>query len=380
MNQKNLNDIFEHYIEKFEEINNPDHFEVYKWIIAQKFRPMMDEALVSSDDEFSDKLLKVRNLTENIIDSYLQPFYGLVKCAKEEPDAVRQLFLDLFQDDGGDLVNREERIRNFLKGSHDLRDKHFEGSFLYTDDFHSATSYLSLYDPNHNYFLKQTQSRRFAECVEYYDDWGTGENVNLAKYYKMCDELVEAIKQNETLMKTDASRFDPRLGFGELYPDLEKHILAFDIIYCSTVYDLYSGISIIKRNAKERVLYEERKKKAKERKEALDAAYLKKDMYDALCASLEKAFSTGSQLTHTKMGKGSILEVKNGSLSVQFEGKEIPTKLSLPLSIANELIVPENDSFFFDDEQKALLLEGNQIQNRLQGAEKQFAPYADDLE
>ena len=80
------------------------------------------------------------------------------------------------------------------------------------------------------------------------------------------------------------------------------------------------------------------------------------------------------------MGKGSILEVKNGSLSVQFEGKDIPTKLSLPLSIANELIVPENDCFFIDDEQKALLLEGKRIQDRLQGAEKQFAPYADDLE
>ena len=56
MNQKNLNDIFEHYIEKFEYINT-EHGEYYKWQIAKRFRPMMDEALASSDDDFPKKLL-----------------------------------------------------------------------------------------------------------------------------------------------------------------------------------------------------------------------------------------------------------------------------------------------------------------------------------
>ena len=70
---------------------------------------MMDEALASSDDDFPKKLLNVRNLTENMIDSYLQPFYGLVKCAEIEPVTVRQLFLNLFQeDDGNDSVGIPE--------------------------------------------------------------------------------------------------------------------------------------------------------------------------------------------------------------------------------------------------------------------------------
>lgn len=380
MNQKNLQDIFEHYIEKFAYVNNEEHAEYYKWQIAKKFRPMMDEALASPDEDFPKKLLAVRNLTDNMIDSYLQPFYGLYKCAEKEPVTVRQLFLDLFKEDGGDLAKRNERIKEFLNGSHDLRDKHFEGSYLYTDDYHSVTTYLALYDPDHNYILKQTQSRSFAECIEYYDDWGTGEDVNLAIYYKMCDELVNAIKQNEVLLKTDASRFDPRMGYGELFPDTEKHLLAFDIIYCSTVYNLYSGVSIVKRNAKERALYEERKKKARVRKDTLDAAYREKEKYDSLCAVLESAFPVGSELTHSKLGKGIVVEKRDDYIFVQFAGKNSPTKLSLPMSYGNGLISLDNADEPIEEEQKPLLLEENRLKDRIQSAEKQFAPYADDLE
>lgn len=379
MNQKNLNDIFEHYIEKFEYINT-EHGEYYKWQIAKRFRPMMDEALASSDDDFPKKLLNVRNLTENMIDSYLQPFYGLVKCAEIEPVTVRQLFLNLFQEDDGNLTKRNERIKAFLEGSHALRDEYFKDSYLYSDDYHSVTCYLALYDPNHNYILKQTQSRSFAECIEFYDDWGTGENVNLAKYYKMCDEVVEAIKQNEMLLKTDASRFDPRLGYGDLYPDKEKHLLTFDIIYCSSVYDLYSGVSIVKRTAQERIMYEERKKTARERKVALDEAYQEKEKFDSLCAVLETAFPVGTELTHTKLGNGEVIETKDGFITVQFSGKSAQTKLSLPMNFGNGLISLDEKTVSIPEDQKPILLEENRIKDKIQTAEKLFAPYADDLE
>lgn len=38
MNKTNLNLLFKKYIERFEEINNCEHHETYKWEIAQKFQ------------------------------------------------------------------------------------------------------------------------------------------------------------------------------------------------------------------------------------------------------------------------------------------------------------------------------------------------------
>ena len=52
MNENHLHQIFKNYIEKFEEVNNTEHREYYKWQIAKIFRPMMDDALKSEDAEF----------------------------------------------------------------------------------------------------------------------------------------------------------------------------------------------------------------------------------------------------------------------------------------------------------------------------------------
>lgn len=380
MNQKNLNDIFEHYIEKFEYINGPENGEIYKWQIANQFRSVMDEALASSDEEFPNKLYVAKKLSANIVDSYLQPFYGLVKFAEKEPGTVREMFLELFKDDGGDLVNRQQRILHFLNSSHSLRDKYYKESYLYTDDYHSVTSYLALYDPHNNYILKQTQSRKFAECVEFYEDWGTGENVDLAVYYKMCDELVESIKKDAALMKTDASRFDPKLGFGDLYPDEAKHILAFDIIYCSTVYDLYSGISIVKRSAKERSLYEERKEKAKELKVQLDGVYAQKQRLDEACKAIETAFSIGTEVEHFKQGTGTISEVGEGYVCFLKDGADKPIKLGIPLSYVKGILRLKDGTIPEAEENMELLLMHDKIPGRVSYAEGQFAPYADDLE
>ena len=59
MNENHLHQIFENYIKKFEEINNTEHQEYYKWQIAKIFRPMMDDALKSEDAEFIRKLKQI---------------------------------------------------------------------------------------------------------------------------------------------------------------------------------------------------------------------------------------------------------------------------------------------------------------------------------
>ena len=104
MNKENLQQIFSHYLEKFEYINDKNsHYENYKWLICKKFRKLMDEALESESESFASALYKAKAVTANLIDSYTQPFAGLVEFAKYEPETVREMFLSLYSDDGGDI-------------------------------------------------------------------------------------------------------------------------------------------------------------------------------------------------------------------------------------------------------------------------------------
>lgn len=56
--------------------------------------------------------------SKNIIDSYTQPFYGLVKFAREEPETVQQMFMDLYSDDGGNV-----KISDFCSSLYNLNFK-----------------------------------------------------------------------------------------------------------------------------------------------------------------------------------------------------------------------------------------------------------------
>lgn len=58
MNDIHMQQIFDHYIDDFEKLNDPEHMEYYKWQIVKKFRPMMDEALETDDSAFAEKLME----------------------------------------------------------------------------------------------------------------------------------------------------------------------------------------------------------------------------------------------------------------------------------------------------------------------------------
>jgi hypothetical protein len=147
MNKQHLQEIISHYIELFPETNNPVHREYYKWQIIYDFRPMMDEALASSDADFPERLKAVKKLTANLIDNYTQPLSGLVEFSRKEPAAVRNMFAALFRASEADTAHKQSAIHAFLDQSHQLREKYFPDSYLYNDDLHSVTGYLFLYDP-----------------------------------------------------------------------------------------------------------------------------------------------------------------------------------------------------------------------------------------
>lgn len=375
MNPQRFQELTDHYIDAFEMTNAPKHTEYYKWQIAKKFRPAMDEALAASDEELPQKLYSVKRLTANLIDSYTQPFNGLVNFAKQEPGTVRKMFLDLFAVAEAGLEEKEPAIFRFLDSSLALREKYYPESYLYKDDLHSVTGYLFLYDPDHNYLYKASHCREFADCIEFYDDWGSGSDTKLEIFGRMCDECIEAINNSPALLATAESRFEiDREG---MHPDMAKHILLFDMIYCCSTYNLFKGIHYVVPRSKERQLMQERKDKAVELKQALDEANGKAAELDKVLEIVSKAVTAGKTIRHKSFGTGKILSVSEGRFACSFESAG-EKDLGINLSITNGLIAV--DDLELSAEQIDLLKNEGKIRSAVSYGEKAFAPYSEYLD
>lgn len=375
MNLQNLQEIFDHYIGFFPESNGPAHMEYYKWQIIHRFRPMMDDALSATDDELPAKLYAVKKLTKNVIDNFTQPLNGLVEFSKREPATVRAMLSELYQASEMDVSQKQTAIQRFLDKSHQLREKYFTDSYLYNDDLHSVTGYLFLYDPDHNYLYKATHCRKFADCIEFYDDWGSGESVKLDVFFRMCDETLEKIKGNDALIATANGRYeiDPE----HMHPDMEKHILLFDIIYCCSTYNLFDGIHYVEPKSSERQLIQAKKDKATELKRALDDALKLSSEFDKVKNFLIEKLTVGKTVNHRIFGVGSITEINGSRFTVNFDQAGVK-ELGINISFANGLITMEG--LVLQKEQKELLSKESQIRNTVLLNQKAVAPYLEYLD
>ncbi|RHU37224.1 hypothetical protein DXD54_08515 [Clostridium sp. TM06-18] len=382
MNDIHMQQILKHYIDDFEKLNDPEHMEYYKWQIVKKFRPMMDEALETDGSEFAEKLMEVKKITSNLVDSYTQPFYGLVKFAEKEPDIVKKMFRELFVVSAGPMEKRQVAVLEFLKKSHELRDKYYPDSFLYKDDMHSVTTYLFLYDPDHNYIFKSSHALIFADCIEFYDDWGSGDSVKLDVYYRMCDQIASAVKHSPEMMKTDASRFENGWGVdpATFAPDAEKHILVFDLIYCCSTYGLFEGITFTRPKTKEKQLIQEKREKALRLSKDLEEARANYEKLTDALRYLDEAYAVGTAIQHKKYGDGKITDKHGTTIEVNFKDGDI-RKLGIVLSAVNGIIVSGIEGYSERiREYRDILKKESSIRSAVSFAEKNFAPYAEYLE
>lgn len=342
----NLQQIFSRYIEKFDYLEGGENNENYKWGIAKGFRELMEEALSKDGQEFADALYRAKAVTSNIIDSYTQPFHGLVEFARQEPKTVKQMFLDLYADDGGNLKIQEKLIANFFAKSEELLNKYFPDSYRYKQNSHSVSAYLFLYDPEHHYMYKATQASIFADCMGFYNDWGYGDSIKLDVFYRMCDQLVDEIMQTEELLEVDATRFDGRFGTEpeDMIEDEAKHMLAFDIIYCCSVYNLFDGISFSRPKTKEKQEYVQNKAKAEGRlaeyHKAVDSLALLEDGLKCILRMLP----IGAIVKHKKYGTGQIILADENRLEVKFDNGEVKV-LGTAISIGNKIIYAESAEY-----------------------------------
>lgn len=389
MNKKNLQQIFANYTERFAELNDIDHDESFKWWEAEQFHALMQDALQKSGQGFVNglQLIVQKNVVDVLIDGRMRPFRGLVELAANGyAEDVKALFLALFAEDGGDLEKREEKIAAFLQESEKLRLAKFPDYYSYKQTARSAAGYLFLYDPDHHYMYKATEARRFADDVEYYGDWGSGDQIRLREYYRMCDELVAEIENCPALLATDQSRYALKDRYEVLKPaeksmaeDKKHHLLAYDILYCNRTYDLDRGLSFKKLSPKEKNLYEERLKAAQEKQDE----YIKAE---ERCRQLEEAVQyydsilvPGAKVQNRKYGKGVVVGRDGDVVVVEFGAGTI--RFDLFTAVSEGYLKFEDP---LDEAQKKqykeLLGKHTDIMDMLSIRQKALKPYRDILE
>lgn len=378
MNKENLHNIFSNYIKKFEIINNPANYEIYKWEVAYSFSSLMNP----DSPDFLSNFHKAVKITSNLIDSANRyPFSSLYNCAQKDEEAVKNLFRNLFAEDNGDLDVRQKKIEKFIMDANELIEKLHSSNNVFMNDQRSAMAYLFLNDPDNHYLYKASEAKDFASCVEFYDDWGSGNVFNLKAYYKMCDMLVDEIKACPELIETHKSRYETN-SEKELHPDVNYHILAFDIIYGAPEnrYNFYEGIPFSAITAEKRKLYQERVKKAEELYNEVLAAQEKADLLNKAKKYYLDNLNVGDKVKHKAFGTGTITEIDSESIIVRFD-KSGETKKFILLKIFDGGFIKAD---LPDIEEKIAefhpIANAIDLDKKLDRAEKAFEPYAKYLE
>ena len=388
MNRDRLRKVFDNYIKKFELINNPECNENYKWRVAKDFHDLMDPALPS----FASRLKEAWKLSENLIDSSNRYcFSALVSCAIEHKaeEEVRQLFIDLFADDGGDLTRRQQKILTFIESSNALIARLHSTNNMFMNDQRSAMGYLFLYDPDKHYLYKASEANSFASCVEFYDDWGSGTNFKLDLFYRMCDMIVAEIRQFQALVDTHNSRFFDKDGnpVDDMHPDTNYHILVFDIIYGAPEfrYNFYEGIPFPNITAQARKLHVERTEKAQmlydDLVKAQERATLLKEAQDYFASILY----TGMEVKHRIFGVGEIRSLgdvydNTSTMTVFFPKKNEEKSFQIMLSFAGGFITAEIEGMAEKVTlYRSVINSQSNIKSSLLSAQKALEPYKDFL-
>lgn len=375
MNKDRLQMLINNYINGFESFNSAqkgESNESYKWAVVQRFHDHFD----INTENFADMLYKVWRDTDVMIDNaHQQPFYALLDYARrDDEETVRQMFVALYKPDGGDLDIRQKKIDEFIAKSEQLKAKYYPQSWRYTNDQRAVMAYLFLNDPENNYLYKATQAHEFADCVEFYDDWGSGTNFKLPVYYRMCDELVAEIKKHAALLETNQSRYE--VAKEALYPDESLHILAFDLIYASQVYGLYGGISYSHPNTAAKKLYLERVEKAKQCKVKYETYLSQQQKLEDFLKLAQSTISLRTQIVHKTYGQGVVCDVAGQFISVKFDGLAQPKKFAILSSVFNKFIVLNDPTLFEELNEYADLIKNEaSISSRLKSVEAEMQKY-----
>lgn len=211
-----LNEILDSYKEDFVVSIWPD--EKYKWQAIQHFQQNWD---VNAQD-FASMAKEALRRTGNLLSSQGKyPRGTLIALAETEPEAVRSLFIELF-DEQQDIV---ERIMTFKEAIKRLLVQHPKIGKNHFHDENTITTYLWLRYPNKYYLYKYSIARAVSKFLNTGFEIKQGEYVdNIRNSIAMYDALTDSLSKNKSLISLFRSQL-----CDDCYPDPELRTLAVDV-------------------------------------------------------------------------------------------------------------------------------------------------------
>ena len=233
-----LHELINRYEANFDLINGEKHDELFKWRAMKVWR---DEWNKPKDafPSFADRFNAARKEFSLFIDnSRMHPSTGIVKLWEKEPKTVERLFYEvLLADAYGDISVTQAHMDQFLDEYELLRQKYFPGNWSFKQDRHSASVFLAMNTPDTHFVYKSSEAGKMAKYIDFGVSIGSGTGFSLRNYYRLCEEIVAALKEHESLLEKHFSRLT-----GDCYVDHSLHLMAFDLMYCCRTYNFYHGI------------------------------------------------------------------------------------------------------------------------------------------
>ncbi len=322
MNKEILHELINRYEENIDMIykeDGPD--ELFKWKAMKVWRDEWSKP-DTAFGSFAERFNAARGEFSVFIDnSRMHPSTGVIKLWEKEPETVEHLFRDvLFADPHGDVSAVQDNMDRFLGEYEALLHKCFPKNWSFKQDRHSASVFLAMNDPDFNYVYKYREAEKMASYIEFGDSIGSGMYFSLPNYYKMCDEIVSALKEHDSLLEAHFSRLKP-----EHYHDQSLHLLAFDLMYCCRTYNFYSGITEPSVNKTERkrskapgITPEELAKQEEERLAKIDSLEQQISDLELNCDEYSDISLVGVQVSTDAYGIGTVVEQDINKIKVSF--------------------------------------------------------------
>ena len=336
MNIKRLNEIIDIYIDKFEILTNDECDENMKWRAIQHFKANFDLNASNFYEMFKYAMAESSIIINN---GTVQPVNGILKLITHEEDTIRNLFAMLYEDDNGDLDKRQNKIECFVEETNKLLEKYERGKWKYKQDFRSVLAYLTFYKPEENYLYKSSQCQPFFRYLEYGEEIGYGQYFKLSRYYRMCDEVRQALSEHNALINKHNSRWNKVEN-----PEDDLHILTFDIIYCSIVYSFYKFENYTKiiRKSKADIEQERIEKEIESRRTELEILETELENEQRKLDNISEINIEGQMVKHKMFGVGKVIKQNGSYIEVEFTNRT--SKFILTMAFINGFLSSEDET------------------------------------
>jgi hypothetical protein len=238
--------------------------------------------------------------------------------------SIEHLFWDVLLSDFGEKISKaQQNLNTFLNEFETLRFRYYPNAASYKIDPHIASVFMAMDHPETCYVFRISVAQQMARYIGFEDDLGSGMAPKLENYYKLCDLIVSALKEHDSLLEKHSSYMTDGM-----YKDRSLHLMVFDLMHCSRYRDYYSGLipASVRRTQKSPRYTgpsaEETARKEQDRLAQIAALEQRIQELELSVDDYEEISLIGVEVSFPQYGKGIVVRQDINNITVRFPEAE----------------------------------------------------------